>query len=334
MIRFALPDAFWLILLPFIVYHMLPAVEKMYGDALKVPFVSELLQIKSNISSFGLTVTGAHSSKLKLLAMSVVWLLTVLALCRPQLVGQPHRVHNESRDILLIVDISNSMKERDFVYQNRVYDRLSTVKSVVSRFVDERTEDRIGLVLFGTRAYMQVPLTYDKQSLKEVLENMEAGMAGNSTSIGDAVGVALKNIIADGKPVDSKILILLTDGENNDGNISFPRAVELAKQEKIKVYTIGVGSDREVFFGGLFSVSTNSPLDEAGLKQLAEETKGRYFRARDVKSLANIYNEISKLEPQKQEGRYVEDVKELFYWPAALAMLLFTILILAIRKGR
>ena len=222
MIRLAVPEAFWLCFLPLLVYYILPAAQKMYGDALKVPFVTELLQIKSGSHSFGLMNAGVRSSTIKLWIMSFVWLLAVLALSRPQLVGEPHRVHNESRDILLIVDISNSMNEQDFVYKNRTYDRLSAVKSVVSRFVDERTEDRVGLVLFGTRAYMQVPLTYDKQSLKEVLAETDAGMAGNSTSIGDAVGVALKNIIADGKSADNKVLILLTDGENNDGNISFP----------------------------------------------------------------------------------------------------------------
>ena len=317
MIRLAVPEAFWLCFLPLLVYYILPAAQKMYGDALKVPFVTELLQIKSGSHSFGLMNAGVRSSTIKLWIMSFVWLLAVLALSRPQLVGEPHRVHNESRDILLIVDISNSMNEQDFVYKNRTYDRLSAVKSVVSRFVDERTEDRVGLVLFGTRAYMQVPLTYDKQSLKEVLAETDAGMAGNSTSIGDAVGVALKNIIADGKSA-----------------VSFPQAVELAKQEKIKIYTIGVGSDREVFFGGLFSVPVNSDLDEAGLTQLANETKGRYFRAKDVQSLSNIYDEINKLEPQKQEGRYVEDTRELFYWPAAFSMLLFTILILLTRKGK
>ena len=333
MVGFACPSAFWLCFVPVLVYYILPAAEKMYGDALKVPFVADLMQIKSHSKGLQMMNTGAQSSFWKMVLMSIIWILTVVALARPQLVGEPHRVHNQSRDILLIVDISNSMNERDFVYKNRVYDRLSAVKHVVSQFVDERTEDRIGLVLFGTRAYLQVPLTYDKQSLKEVLNSADAGMAGNSTSIGDAIGVALKNIVSDGKAAENKVLILLTDGENNDGNISFPQAVNLAKQEKIKVYTIGVGSDREVFFGGLFSVPANSGLDEEGLTTLAAETKGRYFRATDVQTLAKIYEQINQLEPQEQQGRYVEDVQELYYWPAFAAMLLFAILMMLSRKG-
>ncbi|MBP5353275.1 MAG: VWA domain-containing protein [Alphaproteobacteria bacterium] len=332
MIRFAAMDAFWMLLVPVLVYYILPAAGKMYGDALKVPFVADLMRIKADSRHSGLMNSGVRSSALKMFVMSLAWILAVVALARPQMVGEPHRVHNESRDILLIVDISNSMNERDFVYQNRVYDRLTAVKNVVSRFIDERTEDRIGLVLFGTRAYLQVPLTYDKQSLKEVLLTTDAGMAGNSTSIGDAIGVALKNMVADGKPAENKVLILLTDGENNDGNISFPQAVNLAKQEKIKVYTIGVGSDQVPFFGGLFNVPVSSDLDEAGLTQLARETQGRYFRAKDVQSLFKVYQEINRLEPQEQEGRYVEDVDELYWWPAAAALLLFAVLILLNRK--
>lgn len=330
MIRFANPQMFWLLLVPLCVYHILPAVKQMYGDALKVPFVGELAEIENQTKLKDKLRAQFKVPIVKILLLAIIWGVLSAALARPQWVGEPMRVKNEGRDILLVVDISNSMQERDFAYQGRYYDRLSAVKHVVSQFVDKRTEDKIGLVLFGTRAYLQVPLTYDKQSLKDVLAATDAGMAGNSTSIGDAVGVALKNMPTEDK--SAKIIILLTDGENNDGSISMPQAVELAADENVKIYTIGVGSDEVSFLGGLFSMPRDSSLDEAGLKKLAQTTAGTYFRAKDVDSLQKIYEQIDKSEPQTQEGRYVQETKDLFYIPASAALLLFMLLIMIMRK--
>jgi len=334
MIRFACPEAFWLLLIPLLAYYILPAVGKMYGEALRVPFVAALLAIqeKSGGKMSGMRLNPG--SRAKMLLLVLIWCLIVVALARPQKVGNPLPVKNESRDILLVMDISNSMNEIDFEYKNRVYDRLSAVKNVAANFIDARASDRIGLVLFGTRAYLQVPLTYDKQSLKEVLQETDAGMAGDSTSIGDAVGVALKNIATEKDKTANKVIILLTDGENNDGSLSLPQAISLAKEENVKVYTIGVGSDSRSFFSGLFSVPVASGLDESGLKELAKETAGRYFRAKDVSSLQRIYAEINELEPQKSQGRFVREVQELYIYPAGAALLLFLLLIVCMGKVR
>lgn len=332
MIHFSYPAGGLLALLPVLIYFLFPAAQKMYGDALKVPFVDALSLIKEKAGS-GIEVgVISISLRLRLLLLSVIWLLCAIALARPQWAGEPMRIKNEARDILLVVDISNSMAENDFEYQNTYYDRLTAVKNVVSQFIDKRTEDRMGLVLFGSRAYMQVPLTFDKQSLKEVLWETDAGMAGNSTAIGDAIGVALKNITQDAKKSENKVIILLTDGENNDGKLSLAQAISLAKDEKVKVYTIGVASDSKPFFGGFFNIPVNSGLDERSLYALAEETKANYYRAKDVKSLLKIYDEINKLEPQENEGRYVQEVKDLYYYPAGLAMLLFVVLMMFTRK--
>lgn len=329
--HFANPQAAWLLLLPLVVYFMFPAIKKTYGDALKVPFLTDIKQIQS-VSGKGISFKPAVFSAIKIFLLALVWVLMVLALCRPQWVGKPIPVKNEGREILLVVDISNSMSEEDFQYKNKMYSRLTAVKSVIDNFIDKRTSDRIGLVLFGTQAYLQAPLTYDKQSVKEILWNADAGMAGNSTSIGDAVGVALKNLAeSEGKP-ENKVIILLTDGENNDGSLSLPQAIALAKEEGVKIYTIGAGSDSEGFFGGLFSIPVNTGLDEESLQALAEETKGNYFRAKDVNSLFQIYNEIDKLEPMTSEGRYVQEVKELYPYAAAMALILFMILALLAKR--
>lgn len=329
--HFANPQAAWLLLLPLVVYFMFPAIKKTYGDALKVPFLADIKQIQS-VSGKGISFKPAVFSAIKIFLLALVWVLMVLALCRPQWVGKPIPVKNEGREILLVVDISNSMSEENFQYKNKMYSRLTAVKNVIDNFIDKRTSDRIGLVLFGTQAYLQAPLTYDKQSVKEILWNADAGMAGNSTSIGDAVGVALKNLAeSEGKP-ENKVIILLTDGENNDGSLSLPQAIALAKEEGVKIYTIGAGSDSENFFGGLFSIPVNTGLDEESLQALAEETKGNYFRAKDVNSLFQIYNEIDKLEPMTSEGRYVQEVKELYPYAAAMALILFMILVLLAKR--
>ncbi len=332
MITWAAPWCILLLVLPFVIYFLFPAARKLYGDALRVPFIGDFLQIKENSAEGGLSVGRATTSAAKTLLWGGVWIFTVLALCRPQLVGEPLPIKNKGRDILLVVDISNSMSTRDFRYQNRAYTRIDAVKNVVGQFADMRRDDRMGLILFGTRAYLQVPLTYDKISLKEVLQATDAGMAGQSTAIGDALGLAVKNLAEDAENKKSQVIILLTDGENNDGRLSLAQAVKLAKEENIKVYTIGVGSDDTAFFGGFFGVAGGSQIDEAGLKQLADETKGSYFRAKDVNSLVDVYAKIDKLEPREQQGRFVQETEDLFYYPAALALILFMLATLLSRK--
>ena len=333
MTLFAYPYVFALFILPVFLFLVIPPIKKINVDALKVPFIDDLINIKNNskggLKGFSFTLF----SKFRLFVLFLMYFFIVVALARPQWVGEPIKIKNEGRDVLLVVDISNSMAERDFVYQNNYYDRLTAVKNVVSRFVDDRLEDRLGLVLFGTRAYLQTPLTFDKNSLKDVLWSIEPGMAGNSTSIGDAVGLALKTLATDKKKTAGKIIVLLTDGESNDGELSMSQAIDLAKKEDIKIYTIGVGNDNneEGFFGNFFSFGNSSELDEKSLKELAKETKANYFRAKDVNSLFQVYQQINKLEAQKTEGRFIQEIKELYYYPASLSLVLF-VLLLIIKK--
>lgn len=329
--HFACPEAAWLLLLPFAVYFLLPALKKTYSEALKIPFLADIKHIQTQSGNSAL-LSPKIAAGIRGIILIAAWCLLVFALCRPQWAGKPIPVKNEGRDILLVVDISNSMSEEDFEYQKKMYSRLAAVKSVVSSFIDKRTADRIGLVLFGTRAYLQAPLTYDRQSVKEMLQTADAGMAGNSTSIGDAVGVALKSLAESAGKPENKVIILLTDGENNDGSLSLPQAIALAKEEGVKIYTIGAGSDTEVFFGGLFSIPRDKGLDEKSLKALAKETQGNYFRAKDVNSLAQIYDKIDKLEPRTADGRYVQEIRELYPYPAAAALFLFVLWLVVSRK--
>ncbi|MCM1323143.1 MAG: VWA domain-containing protein [Acetobacter sp.] len=323
--HFAVPEAFSLLILPFITYFILPKAKGGHGDALRVPFIGDLKNIKNKAENLYIPfVSGNILFSLKFLYLFLIWTLLTFAAARPQFVGEPYRVKTENRDIMLVIDISTSMLQPDFSSSNRRIDRLTAVKAVVGNFITKRTDDRLGLILFGTRAYLQSPLTFDKQAVQNILYNADAGMAGNSTSIGDALGLALKNL-KDETNKENKVIILLSDGENNDGSLSMAQAISLAEKEKIKIYTIGVGSEAN-FFGSLFSLQNNE-LDEKSLKELAEKTQGNYFRATDLNSLANIYQKIDALEPQNNEGSVIQDKRDLFYIPLVgaliLAMLLF-----------
>ena len=316
MMVFAYPYAFLLLLLPFLVYKLLPRVKGMQGDALKVPFLDDLERI--SIASGGIwapkATTGNGISK-PFLWMYLIWALLCVAAARPQIVGEPLRLQNNSRDIMLILDISTSMLEPDFSFANRRITRLDAVKKVVSDFTTKRANDRLGLILFGTRAYLQAPLTYDKASLNDILWSMQAGMAGDSTSIGDALALALKNL--KDKSGD-KVIILLTDGENNDGSLSLAQAIKLAKDEGIKTYTIGVGSPNIFFQMLALSPQTG---DDKGLKELARQTKGQYFRAESTSDLQKVYDLIDKLEPTQGNENYIRETKDVFYLPLLGAVL-------------
>ena len=316
MIVFAYPYAFLLLLLPFLVYKLLPRVKGMQGDALKVPFLDDLERI--SIASGGIwapkATTGNGISK-PFLWMYLIWALLCVAAARPQIVGEPLRLQNNSRDIMLVLDISTSMLEPDFSFANRRITRLDAVKKVVSDFTTKRANDRLGLILFGTRAYLQAPLTYDKASLNDILWSMQAGMAGDSTSIGDALALALKNL--KDKSGD-KVIILLTDGENNDGSLSLAQAIKLAKDEGIKTYTIGVGSPNIFFQMLALSPQTG---DDKGLKELARQTKGQYFRAESTSDLQKVYDLIDKLEPTQGNENYIRETKDVFYLPLLGAVL-------------
>ena len=326
MIHFALPYAVFLLLLPMALRYLLPAVKGLHGDALKVPFLEDLKKISLKSGSLWQQSSQNSHNTTALFWLYLLYVLLVLSAMRPQLLGEPLPLRSQSRDIMMITDISNSMLEPDFAIGKQRINRLSAVKKTATDFIGKRKNDRFGLILFGTRAYLQAPLTYDKNSVKDILWAMDAGMAGNSTSIGDAIGLALKNLPKDNR---EKILILLTDGENNDGSLSMADAIQLAKDENVKIYTIGVGNEQafiDSFFGVKIALGNNA-LDEKSLQALAKETQGQYFRAKDTLGLQKIYNAIDGLEPTENNEQFYTETKELFYIPLLaaffLALLLF-----------
>lgn len=313
MFEFAWPLCFILLPLPFLM-RLLPAVKNQQSAALKAPIL--------NIHHLPDTQNTAQKSKAKLFLASLIWVLLVTAAARPQWLGEPINMPTEGRDLMLAVDLSGSMQIEDMTVQGQTVNRLGMIKSVMNDFIKRREGDRLGLILFADTAYLQTPLTFDKQTVAQMLNETVIGLVGDKTAIGDAIGLAAKRF--DKKEQSNQILVLLTDGQNTSGQLEPMQALELAKQQGIKIYTIGVGAD-EMMVQSFFGYRKQNPsrdLDENMLNQLAEETGGRYFRARDAQSLSQIYQELDKLEPISDESLQMRPLTALFYWPLAIALLL------------
>ena len=332
MINFLYPLFLLLALLPFVYTALRKPSASSHGDALRVPFVADFIKIAEG--SGKTTINGGmHKFGRRFWFLYIIWLLLTLAAMRPVEIGEPIRVRSAARDILLVTDISTSMVETDFSAGGQRVSRMQAVQAVVSDFIKRRPEDRFGLVLFGTRAYLQAPLTYDHAAVQDVLWSMTPGMAGNSTAIGDAVGLALKTLKSSGEDLNKKMIVLLTDGENNDGSLSMEQAVELAQNEGVKIYTVSVGGGSYSLLNAMFGVN---PLKQSNtaLSALANKTGATAFQAENLKALAEVYNEINKLEPSLKDQNFIYPQKELFFIPLLVAFLLSVTAIWWIRRAK
>lgn len=314
MIEFVWPWAFALAPLPLLTYFLLPPASRQ-GAALHVPFYGLAAGYESE------TGTAGSRSWIRRTLLVLGWLALILAAARPQWIGEPIELPATGRDLMMAVDISGSMGTEDMELDNEQSTRLAAVKHVVGDFVERRKGDRLGLILFGTRAYMQTPLTFDRQTVRTLLEETPLGIAGGKTAIGDAIGLAVKRLKS--RPSDSRVLILLTDGVSNVGEVSPLQAAKLAAAEGIKIYTIGFGADELLVPGLLFQrrINPSADLDADTLKEIARLTGGVYHRARSTSELAAIYRELDELEPIEQDLETWRPVKALFYWPLAFAFI-------------
>ncbi len=255
----------------------------------------------------------------------IAWILLVLAAARPERIGDELDVPVSGRNLMLAVDLSGSMDAKDFELGNRRVDRLTATKAVASDFIERRKGDRIGLILFGERAYLQVPLTLDRETVKILLLEAFIGLAGEKTAIGDAITLAVKRIHDQDAAGDEQVLVLLTDGANTAGEIDPVKAAELAQQIGLRIYTIGIGAEQMVVpsvTGGLRRVNPSADLDEETLTAIADLTGGKYFRAKDTAGLQDIYRLLDELEPVDEPEAGFRPVKSLYYWPLAGAFVL------------
>jgi Ca-activated chloride channel family protein len=248
--------------------------------------------------------------------------LAILAMARPQLLWQEQKVNANAVDIVLALDISPSMLSKDFDP-----DRLAVAKRVAIEFVEKRPYDRLGLVAFSAEAFTQCPLTTDRRVVQGFIEALEVGRLEDGTAIGMGLATAV-NRLKD-SPSRSKIVILLTDGENNAGYISPMQAAELAATLGIRVYTVGIGTEGVVMSpaqrapdGSYFFAPRQMEFDTELLRQIAQATQGRFYRAYSERDLAGIYEEIDRLEKTKIEIRTIQRSTEVFYWLLGVSILL------------
>ena len=318
MIHFEWP---WLILalpLPLLIRWLIPARQPVEQAALIVPFLEDFSTAEN---------TGISQNKQWPLWLAyIAWLTLILACMRPQWMGEPIEQAINGRDLMLAIDLSGSMQAEDFVINNTPVDRLTATKTIASQFINRRVGDRLGLILFGTQAYLQTPLTFDRATVIRLLNESALGLAGENTAIGDAIGLAVKRLRKQNS--DRHILVLLTDGANTAGEVTPIKAAELAAENDLKIYTIGIGADemyRRTFFGTQ-KIFPSKDLDEKTLKTIAIKTGGQYFRARNTEELDQIYAMLDELEPVEKDKQFFRPKIELFHWGLTLSLLLTNII--------
>jgi Ca-activated chloride channel family protein len=323
MISLLWPWAFAALPLPFIFRLILPRA-KTSDAALRVSQLDDF-QMSDSTSSAG------SSSLWPLLLYTLAWICLVTALARPQWTGETIEIPVSGRDLILAIDISKSMDHK-IRHNISSVSRITATKAVASAFIEKRVGDRIGLILFGDQAYVQSPLTFDRTTVNILLQEAVTGLAGQATAIGDAIGLAVKRLDKDQKKssadngeksiTDDRVLILLTDGVSNRGEITPLKAAELAAAKGLKIHTIGIG-DRG-----------SRELDETTLRQVAKATGGQYFRAYNTSDLVNIYKLLDELEPVEKDVKSYRPIKALFYIPLTASLILAALLALALYVPR
>jgi len=316
---FTLTSPWVLMALPLalVVFYGTPRV-KPGGVALQIPFYQEL----AAVLSLPARTVRFHWCEW---ALGLSWILLIIALAGPCWIGPPRFIARDGYHIMLALDISGSMTMQDMMFHGHPTSRLNVVKYTAEQFVKDRAGDEIGLILFGSRAYLMTPLTYDRQTVLHHIHDVSAGLAGNTTSIGDALGLSLKHL--EQLSPKGRVIILLTDGVSNSGVLSPMKAAELASAMHIKIYTIGLSADARVPLN-VWSQNNQGTdvLDEATLKKIAKMTDGHYFKATDGQSLNAVYQTINQLEKMQGPMMSVRPRHEYYVWPLGLAFILLSLI--------
>lgn len=308
MITWGYPWALVLLALPMLLRRLTPA-HKEARPALQVPFLQRLEAANKSRAASGAAVRSVGRVQRALILL--VWILLVISLSRPQWVGDALSKTIASRDLLLAVDLSNSMEEKDFVHPNgKNIDRLTAVKLVVDDFLTHREGDRVGLIVFGSAAFVQTPFTEDIAACRQLLDEAQIGMAGASTKLGDAIGLAIT--VFEKSDLEERVLILLTDGNDTGSKVPPDKAASIAKDFGIVVHTIAVGDPQTM----------RVPIDEDTLTLIAETTGGGFFRANSREGLEEAYARIDAMKTQAAEVLTHRPTSDLFYWPLGGALLL------------
>lgn len=298
---------FWLLPLPFLIYWLLPPL-RLKSASLSIPNFKKVQEYTGEKPRSSAVVKRRNIFSFALLF--VIWVLLLGALSSPQLVAEPEMKVKTSRNFLIVADISFSMAQNDWIENGQRVRRWDGVKSVMHDFIDKREGDRMGLIFFGSSAYIQAPFTPDLVTVDAMLEEADVGMAGQMTNIGKAIVKGIE--MFDQDTIQTKVMLLLTDGVDAGTDILPLDAADMAKKDSILVYTIGIGDPN----------SGGSDLDENTLIEISEMTDAKYFRAIDADRLNDIYDELNTLEPIEYEEEEFKPKTLLFYYPLALALFL------------
>jgi Ca-activated chloride channel family protein len=310
----------------------LPLLARYFLTAQKRSYTQVWIPLAQGITN---QQSEAQKSHLSAFIPWLVWLLLLCTLAKPIWFGEPIRLQQESRDMIVSLDLSGSMQEVDMQLNGKTVDRLTLVKDLLNDFVDLRHGDRLGLILFADHAYLQTPLTFDLKTIKEMVAETELGLVGQKTAIGESIALAIKRFVENKN--QQRVLILLTDGANTSGVIGPIQAAKQAAKNNITIYTIGIGADEMIrkSFWGKQRVNPSADLDEKTLTEIAKLTGGQYFRARNQDELQNIYQQLNLLEPIESDFLEFRPEKDLFYWPLSLAVLILFLFALYFKlRGR
>lgn len=309
MLQFAIPWAFALLPLPLLVRWLSPAYREP-RLAVRVPFMDRLRRVTGTETDTRPAVMRRR--RLQWLHLVLVWLGVVTAAARPQWLSDPIVRELPMRDLLVALDLSGSMETRDFTDPSgATMERLQAAKQVLDGFLQRREGDRVGLIFFGSAAFVQAPFTDDLDVARELLDEAQVRMLGPRTVLGDAIGAAIP--LFQRSAVEERVLIVLTDGNDTGSMVPPTRAAEIARDEGVVIHTVAMGDPQ---------AAGEQALDEATLTAMAETTGGRYFHAADRAALAQIYDELDRLNPKQVETASYRPQQELFHWPLGVALLL------------
>jgi Ca-activated chloride channel family protein len=279
-------------------------------QAIRVPWFQRMATLLQQRPSDGATIADANKSEL--LFFWILWILITLALARPQFLEPPVSRILPTRDLMLLVDLSGSMEAEDFTNsQGDKVNRLTAVKEVLDEFLTRREGDRVGLIVFGNAAFVQVPFTQDLEATRQLLEETAVRMAGPRTAFGDAIGLGIT--LFERSEVEHRVMIALTDGNDTGSKVPPPQAARIAKDNDIVIYVVGVGDP---------TATGEEKLDEEALTAVASTTGGRYFHAADRDELEEIYAELDRIDTREVEAETYRPRTDLFHWPLA-AFILF-----------
>ncbi|WP_170557210.1 VWA domain-containing protein [Ruegeria atlantica] len=307
MLSFAAPWVFLLLPLPLLVYWLAPP-HREKSSSIRIPFFRHVAQAAGVEPRSGSVIP--RRARLQAASIVLIWLFLVTAMARPEKLGEPLVVEKSARDVVLALDISGSMDQRDFTATDGTpKQRLAAVKDVLRQFIAERQGDRMALIIFGTRAFVQAPFTEDLNSLNGFLDQTQVGMAGPNTALGDAIGLGIRTF--DSSEVDQRLMIVLSDGADTSSRMTPVNAAAIAAEKGVAIYTIGVGDP---------DASGEDRVDLNALKEIADRTGGEYFFADDEDALADTYARIDELNPRVVETQSYRPRESLAHYPLALAL--------------